>query len=175
MTLTILKDRICYFLIMELSEVAQLFESCSTYETQYLPTFKKVLGHLHSSNVLDIVNRYDDYKDTILGPATRKHVKSLIDKLTKAGKVTIPKVDMPVIVKTTIQDETSDEEDCLTNDNDDAHVQDIASKIKYLSMKCIVLQEYFDLTIPHIHHLPGEILADLVKKSVLGRVKDEAY
>jgi len=157
---------------MDISDIAVLFDSCSTYEQQYLPTFRKVLSNLNSTNVIDIATMYDSYKNAEwFGPASKKHVKSLMDKLIKAGKIP-PRtvvVQVPQIVSIS-EDEKPDTDESTDEEEDTTDNDDLAKQIKYLGMKAHVLQEYFNATIPYIHLLPPEVLADLIKKNIWGRI-----
>lgn len=155
---------------MDISEVADLFDGCSTYETQYLPTFRKVLNHLGSANVIDIATRFEEYKDTLLGPACRKHVKSLIDKLAKNGKIPLKTVVIEVPTMVSIVESSDDESDGDGEKAEAVDNSDLAKQIKYLSIKAQVLQEFFNMTVPHLHLLPPDVLADLVRKNLWGRI-----
>lgn len=159
---------------MKLEEVAALYEGSSSYETQYLPTFKKVLTFLNSEDVRDICVKYDEYKDKIPGitsDAKTKHIKSLRDKLTKKG-VMHPACLTPrasngdPLTLTVDEGESSDEEDSQGED-----VEDFVRKIKHLSWKAQVLEDFYDSVIDHIQFLPPEVLAKLVKQNVVSRIQ----
>lgn len=71
---------------MKLEELKELFKGCATYDTQYLPTFRKILQALNSEDVEDIVNKYDEYIKVVPGldsTAKQKHIRSLFQKLKK--------------------------------------------------------------------------------------------
>lgn len=73
---------------VSLGRVKELFVDLQSYDAQYLPTFKKILKGLDSDNALDIVLKYNGYKNVIEGVgalARSKHIKSLRDKLVGAG------------------------------------------------------------------------------------------
>lgn len=162
---------------MKLEEVTTLYDGCSSYATQYYPTFRKVLEHLQSEDVRDICIKYEVYKDKIPGitsDAKTKHIKSLCEKLTKHGimhpvhPVCLP-VSPPIAVIHENDGEPSSDEDGEVEDvYEDA--QDFVRKIKHLSWKAQVLQDFYDTVIDHIHHLPPEVLGKIVKQNVSSRL-----
>lgn len=158
--------------MMQLSDVSCLFQGCSSFESQYLPTFKTIMAYLKTDDVLDIARKYEDYKNDILGPAKQKHVKSLIDKLQKAGHITSVNEEKEGGEDPKGEEITSDEEEEAGEDEEE--VISLAQKIKYLSVKACVLQEYFDMTVDYLHMLPPEVLAKLVRANIWGRIKEEA-
>ena len=75
---------------MKLEELKELFKGCATYDTQYLPTFRKILQALNSEDVEDIVNKYDEYIKVVPGldsTAKQKHIRSLFQKLKKPDDI----------------------------------------------------------------------------------------
>ena len=137
---------------MKLEELAELYKDCSSYEGQYLPTFKKILHHLNSEDVRDIVTKYDEYKAIIPGidsDAKRKHIRSLKQKLqieTDNTKTIVIKEEETSSDK---EDISSEEE--ATDDEDD----DMTKENKY--------RAYFNLTVKYIHLLPPDVIAQVCR------------
>lgn len=164
---------------MKIEELAALYTGCTSFETQYMPTYRKILAFLGTDDVRDICTKYEDYKDKIPGitsDAKTKHIKSLKDKLVNKG------VLHPVCITSSQKPEddaeTSDEEeaeeaietfeavDALTSG------EEFARKIRHLAWKTKVLQSFYDMVIDHIHHLPQDVLATIVKENITARIQD---
>jgi hypothetical protein len=156
---------------MKIEELAALYTGCTSFETQYMPTYRKVLAFLGTDDVRDICTKYEDYKDKIPGitsDAKTKHIKSLKDKLMNKGVVL-----QPVCIASSQHDEaeTSDEEEEEAEEGD-ATSEEFARKIRHLAWKTKVLQSFYDMVIDHIHHLPPDVLAAIVKENITTRIQD---
>jgi hypothetical protein len=162
---------------MKIEELAALYTGCTSFETQYMPTYRKILAFLGTDDVRDICTKYEEYKDKIPGitsDAKTKHIKSLKDKLVNKG------VLHPVCITSTNQDEadeaeTSDEEADEADEavaSGDRHSEEFARKIRHLAWKTKVLQSFYDMVIDHIHHLPQDVLAAIVKENITTRIQD---
>jgi hypothetical protein len=127
--------------------------------------------------VRDICLKYEEYKDKIPGitsDAKTKHIKSLREKLTKHGimhPVCLP-VSQPIaVIDENDGEPSSDEEgadEVEVEEEEDA--KDFVRKIKHLSWKAQVLQDFYETVIDHIHHLPPEVLGKIVKQNVGSRL-----
>lgn len=93
---------------VSIDQVKILFEGCNSYDTQYLPTFKKILHCLNSDNAIDIVVQFKNYRNVfpfVNSTAKIKHIKSLRDKMIQkqiipSGHYDISNADRGSTVKT---------------------------------------------------------------------------
>lgn len=161
-----------------IDEVRAMYNGSHTFEAQYLPTFKKVLAALDSSNALDIILRYDDYKNIVDGintTARQKHIRSLKDKLIAKGLLPdSPPPPPPPSQSTPVADDGTNN-DSEEEGSDDEPVPepecDFPDQLRRLARKAATLTAFYDIVVDHIHLLPPEVISRITRlgyRDVLG-------
>jgi hypothetical protein len=147
---------------MKLEELKQLYKGCATYDGQYLPTFKKILNAINSEDVEDIVNKYEEYIMIVPGlnsSSKIKHIKSLFQKLKKPYDIHVLQEDHPEE-----EHHESHYEDTLqqpTNQSLLHQVNKLQDTVLSLEKSNDKLQQYFQITIDHIHLLPPPVITQI--------------
>lgn len=178
---------------VSIDRVKELFADLQSYDSQYLPTFKKVLKGLDSDNALDIVLKYNGYKNIIEGVgglARSKHIKSLRDKLVAAGlldgKYVLEFVKSAggaggasMVLKHAVATFVGEEEGAFPNEEEVAcdssegeeseggfeggELDEFKTQLRYLSKKAAVLNRFYELVIDHVHLLPPQVITKIVR------------
>lgn len=131
---------------MKLEELKELYKGCSTYDAQYLPTFRQILNALNSENVEDIVNKYDEYINIIPGLNTstkKKHIRSLCHKLKPSVDIQEHDQEEEHATEEICEEEDGESDDELSHHNNSVQLRmvQLLDKVKYLENNNLQLQE----------------------------------